>query len=81
MKLDLDKGEAFDLARAVGWALFTIVAYTMNWLSSVVLVSLLSIWALSESAWGAYRARRDNLKEWRREVDRKLDELLARTEG
>lgn len=81
MKLDLDKGEAFDLGRCIAWALFTAVAFVMDWLSSVVLVSLLSIWALSESAWGAYRARRDDQKEWRKEIDRKLDELLARTEG
>lgn len=77
--MNIEKGEAFDLGRCIVWALFTVVAFLMDWLSSVVLVSLLSIWALSESAWGAYRARKDDQKEWRKEIDRKLDELLTRT--
>jgi hypothetical protein len=46
----------FSLLRTAFWIVLTPIAYFLGWLSSVEFVSLLSIWALGESAYAAYRA-------------------------
>lgn len=71
-RLDLRRDEAFDLFRVVAWAVLTPVAYVAGWLESVAFVSLLSIWALVESAWAAFRA--GNEKALRR-IEEKLDRV------
>lgn len=50
----------FSLIRTAFWVILTPVAYFMGWLASVEFVSLLSIWALVESAYAAYRADSPN---------------------
>lgn len=71
----MSRGEAFDLGRVAVWAVMVPVAFVTGWLQSVVFVSLLSLWALVESAWAAYRA--NEAKRLAR-IEAKLDELLER---
>ena len=47
---------AFNAARVVLYIAMTPVAFMAGWLRSVTFVSLLSIWALVESAIAAWRA-------------------------
>jgi hypothetical protein len=51
-----DNIELFDWARVIWWLVLTPIAYLMGWLDKVAFVSLLSIWALVESAWAARQA-------------------------
>lgn len=46
----------FNGARVVAYVILTPVAWKLHWLNSVQFVSLLSIWALVESAIAAWRA-------------------------
>jgi len=67
----------FSLLRTVWWLVLTAVALWAGWLNSVVFVSLLSIWALVETSFAAYRADRNTKTERQlAELDKKLDRLL-----
>jgi hypothetical protein len=68
------RGEAFDLARVVAWAALVPAGYLLGWLESVAFVSLLSVWALVESAWAAFRAGAEKAL---RRIEEKLDRLLG----
>jgi hypothetical protein len=68
------KGEAFDLGRVALWAAMVPAGYLLGWLSSVAFVSVLSVWALVESAWAAYRAGDEKAL---RRIEGKLDALLS----
>lgn len=46
----------FSLIRVIFWISLAPVAYVMGWLESVTFVSFLSLWALVETAYAAYRA-------------------------
>jgi len=65
-------GEAFDLARVLAWAALVPVGYLLGWLQSVAFVSLLSVWALVESAWAAYRAGDEKAL---RRIEERLDRI------
>jgi hypothetical protein len=69
----LTKGEWFDLARVIFWITLVIPSYFLGWLNAVVYVSLLSLWALVETAWAAFRGG-DTKK--LREIEEKIDKLL-----
>lgn len=71
----MSRSELFDLGRVAAWAVLVPIAYTLGWLQSVVFVSLLSLWALVESAWAAFRA---NEGKRLARIEAKLDELLER---
>jgi hypothetical protein len=69
------RGQLFDLARVWFWLLTTVVAYAIGWLESVTFVSLISLWALVETSWAAYRAESaGSIKD----VDAKLDVILKK---
>jgi hypothetical protein len=65
----------FSLVRTILWAILTPVAYFLGWLDSVVFVSLLSLWALAESAFAAYRAdaNEELIKELRAVIREELE--------
>ncbi len=44
------------LVRTIFWAAMAPAAYLLGWLNSVVFVSLVSIWALVETAYAAWRS-------------------------
>lgn len=46
----------FSLARVVFWIALGPISYWQGWLQSVAFVSFLSLWALVETSWAAYRA-------------------------
>lgn len=46
----------FNGIRIVGYVVLTPVAYFAGWLQSVIFVSLISIWALVETAIASWRA-------------------------
>jgi hypothetical protein len=46
----------FNFWKTVLWLILTPVAFVLGWLESIQFVSLLSIWALVETSWAAYRA-------------------------
>lgn len=69
------KAELFDLARAIFWAALLVPAYTLGWLNSVAFVSLLSLWALTETAWAAFRGGTEKRL---REIEDKIDLILER---
>lgn len=46
----------FSLYRTFFWIALCPPAFLLGWLQSVTFVSLLSLWALVESAYAAYRA-------------------------
>lgn len=46
----------FSLLRTVFWVALTPVAWWQGWLQSVTFVSFLSLWALVETSYAAYRA-------------------------
>lgn len=54
----MDAG-TFSGFRTAFWAILTPVAWYTGWLESVTFVSLLSLWALVESAYAARRADRN----------------------
>lgn len=43
--------------RTLFWIVMTPVAHFAGWLESVTFVSLISIWALVETSWGAHQGR------------------------
>jgi hypothetical protein len=69
------------------WIVMIPVSYAMGWLSSVVYVSALSLWALVSGHWAAWQAARVECvqqeqleQENQRPVEeRVVDEILART--
>lgn len=63
------------LARAIGWAALTPVAYFAGWLDSVAFVSLLSLWALAETAFSAWRSDENPDQERLERIESKLDDL------
>jgi hypothetical protein len=73
--MHLDKRDLFNLARVVWWLVLTPISFFMGWLDKVVFVSLLSIWALVESAWGAFEASSAQTQINR--IEEKLDQLLT----
>lgn len=74
----LSKGEWFDLGRVIFWIILVIPSYAFGWLGFVSFVSLLSIWALVETAWAAFRGG-DNKK--LRELESKLDKIIKLLES
>lgn len=48
--------EWFSLGRVIFWILMIPVAWLTGLLASVAFLSIISLWALVESAWGAYEA-------------------------
>ncbi len=46
----------FSLGRTIFWLALVVPAYMLGWLELVVFVSLLSLWALVETAFAAWRA-------------------------
>lgn len=48
----------FSLARTIFWLLLAVPAWYFGWLNSVRFVSFLSLWALVETSWAAFRADR-----------------------
>lgn len=52
------RAATFSLLRVWFWLALTPVAYVFGWLNSVTFVSFISIWALVETSWAAYRADR-----------------------
>lgn len=77
----LTRGEWFDLGRVIFWIALVVPAYLLGWLDIVVFVSLLSLWALVESAWAAYRA--NNKKAFERIEQRleRIERLLSESVG
>lgn len=67
-----DANAYFSLLRTVFWVFLCGIAYAFGWLESVTFVSLLSIWALVETSWAAFRADRN------KRTEQKLDEILER---
>jgi hypothetical protein len=63
----------FDLARVGFWLILTPVAFFAGWLSNVAFVSLISLWALVETAWAAYRAESTKQID---AVEGKLDKIM-----
>lgn len=59
--------KTFSLIRTIFWIVLTPVAYVLGWLALVEFVSLLSIWALVETAFAA----------WRSDVNPDQDRILA----
>lgn len=77
----LSRGDMFDLARTLLWLASVPVAYGLGWLDSVAFVSVLSAWALVETAWAAYRAGRSGSDDALQRIEEKLDRLLEREVG
>lgn len=48
----------FSLARVIFWIALTPIAWWQDWLDSVKFVSFISIWALVETSFAAYRSDR-----------------------
>jgi len=46
----------FSLFRCIFWLLLMVPAYALGWLELVLFVSLLSLWALVETAFSAWRS-------------------------
>jgi hypothetical protein len=63
------------------WLALVVPAYLLDWLNVVVFVSLLSLWALVETAWAAFRG--GNEKSLRRIEGRleRIEEMLREREG
>lgn len=64
--------KGFSLARTIFWVALTPAAYWLGWLDSVKFVSLISIWALVETAFAAWRS---DVNPDQDELHRKLDEI------
>jgi hypothetical protein len=71
----------FSLGRTLFWLALTAPAFALGLLSSVTFVSLLSIWALVETAFAAWRSDENPESKRIREMDAKLDDLLARLDA
>jgi hypothetical protein len=71
----------FSLGRTLFWFVLIVPALVLGWLHSVAFVSLLSIWALVETAFAAWRADENPDSKRIREVSAKLDEVLARLDA
>lgn len=68
----------FDLARVFFWLAITPASYLLGWLNSVVFVSLVSIWALVETAWAAYRGGQDkHITDRLDRIEEALNEILG----
>jgi len=72
-----DRQDWFNLARVLWWLILTPVAYFTGWLTAIAFISLLSIWALVETAWGAFQAP-SNKKLFAQltRIEEKLDKML-----
>jgi hypothetical protein len=68
----------FSLGRTIFWLVLVIPAFALGWLTSVAFVSLLSIWALVETAFAAWRSDENPDSKRIREMDAKMDEIIAR---
>jgi hypothetical protein len=68
----------FSLGRTIFWFVLVVPAFLLGWLQSVVFVSLLSIWALVETAFAAWRSDENPDSKRLQDVEAKLDEVLAR---
>ena len=66
----------FSLWRTVAWLLLVVPAYLLGWLESVTFVSLLSLWALVETAFAAWRSDETPDTDRMMRIEQKLDELL-----
>lgn len=73
----MNRSEAFDLSRVLVWLALVPTSYYFGWLASVVFVSLLSIWALVETSWSAFRGGDEKAL---RRIEAKVDELLERND-
>jgi hypothetical protein len=70
------------------WLVMIPLSYTMHWLSSVVYVSALSLWALVAGHWSSWQAARVEVaqeREVRRQrddpmEDKVVDKIIERTE-
>lgn len=70
------------------WLVMIPISYTMHWLSSVVYVSALSLWALVAGHWSSWQAARVEVaqdREVRRQLDdpmeeKVVDKIIERTE-
>lgn len=65
----------FSLARTAFWIALVPVAYFTGWLKSVTFVSLLSLWALVETAFAAYRADENPDVGRIQEIGRRLEHI------
>jgi uncharacterized membrane protein len=70
------------------WLVMIPISYTMHWLSSVVYVSALSLWALVAGHWSSWQAARVEVAQ-EREVrkqrddpmeDKVVDKIIEKTE-
>ena len=59
----MTRSAQFSLARVIFWLALSPVAWWQGWLKSVTFVSFISLWALVETSWAAYRADRPTEKE------------------
>ncbi len=66
------------LIRTAFWLAMVPIAYVTGWLSSVIFVSLVSIWALVETAFAAWRADCESPAH-QEQMDR-IEKLLERRE-
>ena len=57
------------------WLVMIPISYTMHWLSSVVYVSALSLWALVAGHWSSWQAARVEVAQ-EREVRRQRDDPM-----
>lgn len=54
------------------WVVLVPASYLLGWLNSVAFVSLLSIWALVETSWSAFRGGDEKAL---RRIEEKIDRL------
>lgn len=62
------------------WLVMIPISYTMHWLSSVVYVSALSLWALVAGHWSSWQAARVEVaqeREVRKERDNPMEEKVV----
>lgn len=77
-----DANARFSLMRTVFWIVLCGLAFLMGWLNSVAFVSLLSIWALVETSWAAYRADKNkDLFERLDKIEKLLNDLSGQAPG
>jgi uncharacterized membrane protein len=65
----------------VFWLVMIPISYTMHWLSSVVYVSALSLWALVASHWSSWQAARVEVvqqREARKQREDPIEEKIVR---
>jgi hypothetical protein len=78
----LVQGDPVFMRRINGWlTLFWVamipLSYAMGWLSSVVYVSALSLWALVSGHWAAWQAARVEVAQ-QEQIDREQDEPVEK---